>query len=87
MPLLQFRSCFVCSPGSSDIPLTRPNLRRLRTIEGDGNCMLRALSYIITESEDQHYKIRSLIVSHMLSIPNLLIGHGPDGRANYANSM
>ena len=87
MPLLQFRSCFVCSPGGSDIPLTRPNLRKLRTIEGDGNCMFRALSYIITGSEDQHHKIRSLIVSHMLSISNLLIGHGPDGRANYANSM
>ena len=86
MPLLQFRSRFVSSPGGNVI-LTRPNLRRLRTIEGDGNCMFRTLLYIITGSEDQHHKIRSLIVSHMLSISYLLIRYGPDGRANYAKSM
>ena len=67
--------------------LTRPNLRRLRSIGGDGNCLFRALSYIITGSENLHQTIRSLIVSHMLSVSHLLIGYGPDGRANYANGM
>ena len=78
MPLLQFRPCFVCSPGGNDIILPRPNLCRLGTIEGDGNCIFCAFSYIITGSEGQHHKIQRLIVSHMLYISNLLIGYGPD---------
>jgi len=74
-------------PGGPDVVLTRPNKRRLRSIVGDGNCLSRALSYIITGSEDQHSIVQSLIVSHMLSIPHMLIGRGPDGLANYANGM
>jgi len=67
-----------------DVILTRPNRHRLRSIAGDSNCLFRTLSYIITGSEDQHSKIRALIISHM---PHMLIGIGPDGRANYAAAM
>jgi len=84
MPQLQFISRFVCVPGGHNV---RPHKRRLRSIGGDGNCLFCALSYIITGSEDQHYKIRALIISHMLSIAHMLIGIGPDGRANYATGM
>ena len=87
IPDLQFISPFVCSPGSRDVILTHPNRRRLRSIGGDGNCLFCALSYIITGSENQHYKTRALIISHMLSISHMLIGIGPDGRANYASGM
>ena len=87
MPELQYVSRFVCTPGGPDVVLTRPNLRRLRTIMGDGNCLFRALAYIITGSENQHYKIRTLIISHMLSNSHMVIGNGPDGRANYASGM
>jgi len=80
MPELQFISCFVCVPGGHNVILTRHNRCRLRSVAGDGS----SLSYITTGSEEQHYKIRSLIISHMLSIPHMLIGIGHDGRANYA---
>ena len=56
MPELQFISRFVCVPGGHDVILTRPHRCRLRSIGGDGNCLFRALSYIVTGSED-HYKV------------------------------
>jgi len=68
---------FVCVPGGHDVILTLPKCRRLRSIVGEGNCLFCALSYIISGSEDQHSKIRALIISHMLSIPHMLIGIGP----------
>jgi len=45
--------------------------------------MFRALSYIITGSEEEHLMLRSAIVAHMVSIPHLLSGIGPDGLHNY----
>jgi len=56
---------FVCpfqrQDGGSHVVLTRPDLRSLRSIGGDGNCLFRALCYIISGSEDQHYQVRSAI--------------------------
>ena len=41
--------------GGPNAPLTRPNMRSVKRIEGDGNCLFRAFSYnIITGSESQH---------------------------------
>jgi len=78
---------FCLCTGNHNVILTHPNHRRLRSIAGDGNCLFRALSYIITGSEEQHYKIRALIISHMLSIPHMLMGIGHDRHANYAAAM
>jgi len=58
-------------------------MRSIKKIGGDGNCLFRAMSYIITGSEDQHFVIRSAITTHMLTIPHLLNGLGADGRENY----
>ena len=69
--------------GGPDNILTRPDLHSLRSIVGDGNCMFRSLCYVISGSENQHFEIRMAIVAHMLSIPHLLSGLGPDGRRNY----
>jgi len=62
--------------GRPDLVLTRPDLRSIKKIRGDGNRLFRALSYIITGSEDQHLEIRCAITAHMLSIPELLTGLG-----------
>ena len=70
-------------PGGPDTVLTRPDLRSLRNVQPDGNCYFRALSYVITGSEAQHMEIREAIVSYMLSIENLLIGHDSTGHANF----
>ena len=48
--------------GGPDVILTRPDLRFLRSIGGDGNCMFRSLSYVISGSEEHHFEIRLAIV-------------------------
>ena len=54
---------------------------------GDGNCLFRLLSYIITGSEDQHFALRTAIVQHMLLIPDMLIGLGADRQRNCLDVM
>ena len=72
-------------PGGPDTVLKRPDLRSLRNVGADGNCYFRALSYtyIITSCEAQHMEIREAILSYMLSIQHLLIGHDSTGHANF----
>ena len=67
--------------------LTRPNLRSLKRIAGDGNCLFRAISYIITGSEQQHSRLRDTLVGYMLSISHLLVGLGPDVQRNYVDTL
>ena len=50
-------------PGGPDVPLTHPVHGRKMNL--DGNCLFRALSYIVTRSERQHFQLRSLIVEHV----------------------
>ena len=40
-------------------------------VRGDGNCLFRALCYVITGSERQHFKLRSLIIEHLRSTDTL----------------
>jgi len=84
---LRFTQGFVCQTGSPDTILTCPDLRTLKQINGDGNCLFRAISYTIAGSEEQHFALRNALISYMLSIPHLLIGHGPDGHRNYADAL
>ena len=63
--------------------LTRPDMRSLRSIGGDSNCLFRALCYIISGSGAQHGQLRRAIVAHMRIIPFLVSGIGPDGNRNY----
>ena len=44
-------------PGGPIVPLTRPDMRSVRHIGGDGNCLFRAFSYILTGSEEQHMAV------------------------------
>ena len=62
------------SAGSSNMPLTRPDMRRIKRIQGDGNCMFRSLSYLVTGSQDQHFDIRTKIVQHMSAIESDILG-------------
>ena len=84
---LTYTNKFACQCGCSDTILTRPDLRTLKRIAGDGNCLFRAITYIVTGSEQQHFILRSLLIGYMLSIPHLLIGHGPDGHRNYIDTL
>jgi hypothetical protein len=57
-------------PGGPDVQLRTPT--RTRRIPGDGNCLFRALSYLVTGSESQHSEIRHLIVQHLLTEENCI---------------
>ena len=59
--------------GGPDVPLTRP--RRVRSILGDGNCLFRSLSYIITGSETQYTQVREAILNHLVHTEDFMIGH------------
>ena len=50
---------------------------RTRSIGGGGNCFLRAISFIITGSEDNHPEVRQLLCQHMES--SLLQFNGKSG--------
>ena len=69
-----FVRCNGVCPGGSKVLLTRPNNRKVKHIEGDGNCLFRSFSYIITGSEEHHMDIRCAIVNHMVDIAHLLRG-------------
>ena len=60
--------------GGPNVPLTRP--RRVRHILGDGNCIFRSLSYIITGSEAQHLQVREAL-NHLVG---MMIGHHISGQ-------
>lgn len=49
----------------------------IKPIRGDGNCLFRSLSYIITGSEEFHSTLRTLTVNHMDSIDTLMQQHLP----------
>ena len=68
---LEFVTSSKVDPGSADMPLTKPS--RTRAIVGDGNCMFRSFSYVITGSETHHMAVRMAIVEHMKTISDSLL--------------
>ena len=52
--------------GGPNVALTAPE--DIIRIMPDGNCLFRAFSHIITGSEDQHMRVRQLVVRHMRCI-------------------
>ena len=72
---LQFKRANNFEKGGPNVTLNRPNLHtQLRAI-GDGNCLYRCFSQIITGSPDQHYEVRMCIIRHMRYIAHLLIAY------------
>ena len=55
--------------------------KKKKPIQGEGNCLFRALSYVITGSEKHHLQVRANILEHMESIASLILGH-IRGRSN-----
>ena len=58
---LQFLCDNRTTPGGPDVRAS------VYEIDGDGNCLFRALCYIITWSDDQHLLIRRRIIEYMRS--------------------
>ena len=59
--------------GGFNVPLTHP--KTFISICGDGNCLFRSLSFLLTESQEQHFAVRQLIVQHIREIGNVIWSH------------
>ena len=70
---LQFHSANHFQHGGPNVVLNCPNLSTVLKTRGDGNCLFRCFSQIITGSPDQHYEVRMCIIRHMRHISHLLI--------------
>ena len=73
---IRFVRCNRLRPGGPNVSLKSPDNHTIRRITGDGNCLFRSFSYIITGSEEQHMQIRMAICSHMVQIAHLLFASG-----------
>ena len=71
--------------GGANIPLTPPDHNYTKDIVGDGNCMFRSFSYVITGSQAQHMAVRQAILDHMVAIAHLLYAHQYDLFAGYSS--
>ena len=81
---LTFHKANGVSPGRRDMPLTRPDKRRVIRIQGDGNCMFRALSYVVAGTEDHHSSIRAVIIQHMKNLGSSILQHITAHRAYHS---
>ena len=64
--------------GGPHVILKRP--RTVKSILGDGNCLFRSFSYIITGSEEQYRRVREVILNHMVDIGHFMLFHHLDLR-------
>ena len=62
------------SPGSPNTLLGPPNPYTIKSIQGDGNCLFRSFSDVLTGVENQHMKIDETIICHIYTIGHLIIG-------------
>ena len=63
---LRFVCANHCKPGGPNVKLTFPT--RIEQMSSDGNCLFSALCYVITGSQEQHYELRCVIITHMRSM-------------------
>ena len=72
---IPYCSTYERSIGSSNTILTRPDRQSVRVMLGDGNCLFRSLSCVLTGSQQHHLLVCCLICNHMSSIIHLLFPH------------
>ena len=65
---VHFKQAVKVGSGRADLPLTNPNMRTIKKVKPNGNCMFRSLSCMVTSSQDQHRAIRLKVVEHMRDI-------------------
>ena len=76
---LRFHNTNNFENGGPNVFLNRPNTERILGAIGDGNCLFRCFSQIITGSPDQHYAVRMCIIRYMRHISHLIIIWGGGG--------
>ena len=68
--------------GGPHVVLKQP--RTVKSILGDGNCLFRSFSYIITGSEEQYRRVREVILNHMVDIEHVMLFHHLDLTLSWA---
>ena len=68
----------ICPPSK---PLGAPF--KLFNIKGDGNCLFRSFSYIITGRQNYHSLIRKRIIDHMKTIEHAILPHSGSSVDSY----
>ena len=69
---LQFVAASGLHMGGPEVTPTRQCTTH--SINGDGNCLFRTLSFIIT-GEEQHTLVHEAILHHMLQIAHFMLSH------------
>ena len=64
---------YECDAGGSQVKLAHPTFKH--KVCGDGNCLFRAFSYLITATEDQHFEVCCCIFEHLRSVGHRLVGN------------
>ena len=77
---LQFVAASGLHMGGPEVTLTRPCTTH--SINGDGNCLFRTLSFIIIGSEEQHTLVCEAILHHMLQIAHFMLSHHIDDNSS-----
>ena len=72
---LQYHGKNTVRPGCPNVPLTPPDMRTVKHISGDGNCLFRSFAYIITGLEEQNMAVRTAILEHMTNIGHFILNH------------
>ena len=67
--------------GGATVVLRCPH--HTQTIRGDGNCLFRSFSYVITGTQKYHYDVHSAIVAHMFVIEFYIRSHGFESTEQY----
>ena len=80
---LKFVSYNGATPGGPDVPLG--HCVKTRKIYGDGNCMFRSFAKLITGSPGEQFKVRKLIIDHMVKIGDKLVNSGYIHDRQYPN--
>ena len=70
---INFACCNKMNKGTPCMPLTQP--KQTHPIGGDGNCMFRSVSYVMTGSQEHHLEVRAKTLEHMETIAPLVLGH------------
>ena len=65
----------ICEHKSAGFTKSLEQPSKLYSINGDGNCLFRSFSYIVTGGQMYYNIIRHKILQHMADIENLLVPH------------
>ena len=84
---LQFICKYPGSTGSINTLLTKPDRRSLKRMFGDGSCLFKSFSFIVTGTQDQHTLVRSHICDHMLLIEDILFQYGHLSTEHYSDYL